>query len=238
MLSKFRHPSLVILMGFACNGSQRLLVYEYLAGGDVSRRLQKCARDSHPFSHQQRLSCALDAACGLSHLHNSSPKVFHRDIKTANILLDRNGGAKMADFGLACLSRSTEHKVKQASGTIGYACPYYIQRGVVTEGSEVYSFGMVMIESLAAGTPVVGLDSGAISEIVKDGHTGLVVSLKKQHVGKNEVVDEHSTVQSLAKALEKVETINRKDCRSDFEARFTRERMVNDHIAAYKKLVK
>lgn len=154
-------------MGFACNGTQRLLVYEYLSGGDVSRRLQKCARDGLPFSYQQRLSVALDAACGLSHLHNSSPKVFHRDIKTANILLDRNGGAKMADFGLACLSRTTEHKVKQASGTIGYACPYYIQRGVVTEGSEVYSFGMVLIELMCNAPPAcAGSSPGEVLYLV------------------------------------------------------------------------
>jgi len=167
VLSKFRHPNLVILMGFAVNGTQRLLVYEYLSGGDVSRRLQKCARDNIPFTFAQRLSVALDAACGLSHLHNANPKVFHRDIKTANILLDRNGGAKMADFGLACLSRSSEHKVKQASGTIGYACPYYIQRGVVTEGSEVYSFGMVLIELLCNAPPACsGPNPGEILYLV------------------------------------------------------------------------
>jgi serine/threonine protein kinase len=154
-------------MGFAVNGTQRLLVYEYLSGGDVSRRLQKCARDNSPFTFSQRLSVALDAACGLSHLHNANPKVFHRDIKTANILLDRNGGAKMADFGLACLSRSSEHKVKQASGTIGYACPYYIQRGVVTEGSEVYSFGMVLIELLCNAPPACsGPNPGEILYLV------------------------------------------------------------------------
>ena len=167
VLSKFRHPNLVILMGFAVNGAQRLLVYEYLAGGDVSRRLQKCARENQAFTFLQRLSVALDAACGLSHLHNASPKVFHRDIKTANILLDRNGGAKMADFGLACLSRSSEYKVKQASGTIGYACPYYIQRGVVTEGSEVYSFGMVLIELLCNAPPACsGPNPGEILYLV------------------------------------------------------------------------
>ena len=167
VLSKFRHPNLVILMGFAVNGTQRLLVYEYLAGGDVSRRLQKCARDNQPFLFSQRVSAALDAACGLSHLHHANPKVYHRDIKTANILLDRNGGAKMADFGLACLSRSNEHKVKQASGTIGYACPYYIQRGVVTEGSEVYSFGMVLIELLCNAPPAcAGPNPGEILYLV------------------------------------------------------------------------
>jgi len=153
VLSKFRHPNLVILMGFARESSRRFLVYELLAGGDVYRRLQKCCLENVAFSWRQRISVAFDAACGLSHLHHATPKVFHRDIKSPNILLDRNGTAKMADFGLACLSQNSTHKVKQASGTVGYACPFYVQRGVVTEGSEVYSFGIVMLELLTASPP-------------------------------------------------------------------------------------
>jgi len=153
VLSKFRHPHLVILMGFARHGTQRLLVYEMLAGGDLHKRLQRSCVEGKPFTWSERVSTALDAACGLSHLHHSSPKVFHRDIKTPNILLDKNGTAKMADFGLACLSHASAHRVKQASGTVGYACPLYVQRGVVTEGSEVYSFGMVLLELLTASPP-------------------------------------------------------------------------------------
>jgi serine/threonine protein kinase len=153
VLSKFRHPNLVILMGFARDSSRRLLVYELLSGGDVYRRLQKCCLENVPFTWNQRVSVAFDACCGLSHLHHASPKVFHRDIKSPNILLDRNGTAKMADFGLACVSRHATHKVKQASGTVGYACPFYVNRGVITEGSEVYSFGIVMLELLTASPP-------------------------------------------------------------------------------------
>jgi len=153
VLSKFRHPNLVILMGFARNGPQRLLVYEMLAGGDVHRRLQRSSHENIPFSWQERVGVALDAACGLSHLHHSSPKVFHRDIKSPNILLDKNGTAKMADFGLACLSHTAAHRVARASGTVGYACPLYVRRGVVSEGSEVYSFGMVLLELLTAHPP-------------------------------------------------------------------------------------
>jgi len=153
VLSKFRHPNLVILMGFASQNHQRLLVYELLAGGDVYKRLQRSCREGVPFPWRQRVSAACDAACGLSHLHHSKPKVFHRDIKSANILLDRNGTAKMADFGLACLSHKTTHKVKSAGGTVGYTCPLYVQRGVVTEGSEAYSFGMVLFELFTAKLP-------------------------------------------------------------------------------------
>lgn len=153
VLSRFRHPNLVILMGFSRNDCQRCLVYEMLSGGDLHKRLQRSCQDLEAFPWKSRLSIALDASCGLSHLHHARPKVFHRDIKSANILLDRNGLAKMADFGLACLSHSEQHRVKQCSGTVGYACPLYVQRGVVTEGSEVYSFGMVLFELLTSSPP-------------------------------------------------------------------------------------
>mmetsp|Transcript_63328 Transcript_63328/g.178757 ORF Transcript_63328/g.178757 Transcript_63328/m.178757 type:complete len:818 (-) Transcript_63328:133-2586(-) len=153
VLSKFRHPNLVILLGFARRGKQRLLVYELLEGGDVYHRLQNSTRGTLSFPWRARVSAAYDACCGLSHLHNSKPKAFHRDIKSANILLDRNGTAKMADFGLACLSHTQEHQVQQAGGTPGYACPHYVRTRIVTEGSEVYSFGIVLLELLTARAP-------------------------------------------------------------------------------------
>jgi serine/threonine protein kinase len=152
VLSKFRHPNLVILMGFSRNGKDRYLIYELLPGGDLCSRLQR----DPSFDWRKRMSALLDAALGLSHLHNASPKVFHRDIKTQNILLDRNGIAKMADFGLALLCQPRQGlKVEQCSGTIGYADPLYISSSVVTERSEIYSFGMVVLETLTGKPPAV-----------------------------------------------------------------------------------
>lgn len=98
-------------------------------------------------------------------------------------------------------------------------------------------FGMVMIEALAAGTPVVGLDSGAISEVVKHGQTGFVVPLGKQQAGIKDSGDEKVIVQGLANALQQLPRINRASCRADFEARFTLDRMTNEHIAAYRQLI-
>lgn len=152
VLSKFRHPNLVILMGFSRKIKERFLVYELLPGGDLCSRLQK----DPSFNWHKRLVAVLDAALGLSHLHNASPKVFHRDIKTQNILLDRNGSAKIADFGLALLAQPRQGvRVEQCSGTLGYADPLYISSSVVTEKSEVYSFGMVLLEVLTGRPPAI-----------------------------------------------------------------------------------
>ncbi|CAE8712271.1 unnamed protein product, partial [Polarella glacialis] len=157
VLSRFRHPNLVILMGFARHATTgwRSLIYEFLAGGDLSNRLLRSRQQKESFEGRQRVSVALDAACGLSHLHNMSPRAFHRDIKSPNILLDKNGTAKMADFGLSCVSKETQYQVLRVGGTVGYACPEYIRTGLITEGSEVYSFGMVLLELLTGAPPAV-----------------------------------------------------------------------------------
>lgn len=88
-------------------------------------------------------------------------------------------------------------------------------------------FGMVMIESLACGTPLVGLDSGAIPEIIKDNQTGFVVQKSK---------DEKQTLSSIAQAITKIDQIDRHKCRQDFESRFTADRMAAEHLEIYKKL--
>jgi len=161
VLSRFRHPNLVILLGFARNMRERYLIYEFLSGGDVHSKMEK---DSNSFQWKQRLSVSLDAALGLSHLHNSRPQVFHRDVKSMNILMDKNGTGKVADFGLACLAQPHQHSmmVSQAAGTIGYADPNYIKSGVMTERSEIYSFGMVLLEVLTGRPPALQHPSGAV----------------------------------------------------------------------------
>ena len=89
-------------------------------------------------------------------------------------------------------------------------------------------FGMVLIEALACGTPVIGLDSGAIPEVIKDGQTGFVVPK----------ADEAEMVDGLSKAIGRIGQIDRHSCRADFESRFTLERMCHEHLAAYEALLR
>eukprot|EP00440_Ansanella_granifera_P034669 gb/GFBE01037610.1/.p1 GENE.gb/GFBE01037610.1/~~gb/GFBE01037610.1/.p1 ORF type:complete len:665 (+),score=133.12 gb/GFBE01037610.1/:1-1995(+) len=167
LLSRFRHPNLVTLLGWGAHKDEKYLVYEFLPGGDASIWLEKCRSSNGKvsFPWQQRLQLALDAASGLSHLMNSTPKAFHRDIKPANILLDQAGTAKMSDFGLAGTLKETGRMhltVKNISGTPGYACPWYIQSGHVNEQSEVYSFGTVLLELIINQPPALSGPTGDI----------------------------------------------------------------------------
>eukprot|EP00929_Paragymnodinium_shiwhaense_P112187 TRINITY_DN80446_c0_g1_i1.p1 TRINITY_DN80446_c0_g1~~TRINITY_DN80446_c0_g1_i1.p1 ORF type:complete len:980 (-),score=178.09 TRINITY_DN80446_c0_g1_i1:169-3108(-) len=155
ILSKFRHPNLVVLMGWAREGARRFLIYEWLPGGDVAARLAKAKEGRAPLRWVERLNICRDSATGLAHLHNATPRAFHRDIKSANILLGHSA-AKMADFGLSCVAKTQTGSAVDCefpSGTPGYTCPHYINSGKVTEGSEVYSFGMVMLELLLNMVP-------------------------------------------------------------------------------------
>jgi len=157
-LSRCRHPNVVMLLGFAqapTNG-YAALIYELLPGGDAHARLRSSSRS--PYLWSERLRTLIDVARGLAHLHKHRPEIFHRDIKTANILFGADGAAKIADFGLACVSRrhgARELAVAVAAGTPGYADPHYGNTGVVTEAAEVYSFGMVILELLTGRPPAV-----------------------------------------------------------------------------------
>eukprot|EP00971_Amphidinium_carterae_P049480 974792-Amphidinium_carterae.1 len=166
-LSKFRHPNLVVLMGWAQEGLQRAVVYELLPGGDLLSRLRKCKAQGANFAWTQRLLAARDVAMGLAHLHSAHPKAFHRDIKSANILLMDNDRAKLGDFGLSCVApaQSAMHAGLQclsASGTVGYACPSYTRTGLATESSEVYSFGIVLLE-LLLNLPAAEMVNGTLT---------------------------------------------------------------------------
>jgi len=140
---------------------RRALIYELLPGGDALSRIQ--ARDIE-FPWKERLRTALGMARGLAHLHKHRPEVFHRDIKTANVLFGLDGAAKIADFGLACASKcrgARELAVACAAGTPGYADPLYSRTGIVTEANEIYSLGMVFLELLTGRPPAVVTEDGS-----------------------------------------------------------------------------
>ncbi|XP_008802984.2 probable serine/threonine-protein kinase PBL15 [Phoenix dactylifera] len=147
-LGQFRHPHLVKLIGYCCEDEERLLVYEFMPRGSLENHLFK--RISATLSWGTRLKIAIGAAKGLAFLHGSEKPVIYRDFKTSNILLDSDFTAKLSDFGLAKMGPEGEdtHVTTRVMGTHGYAAPEYVMTGHLTTKSDVYSYGVVLLELL------------------------------------------------------------------------------------------
>ncbi|XP_047152407.1 probable leucine-rich repeat receptor-like serine/threonine-protein kinase At3g14840 [Vigna umbellata] len=148
MISALQHPHLVKLYGCCVEGDQLLLVYEYMENNSLARAL------FGPEEHQIRLDWAtrykicIGIARGLAYLHEESRlKVVHRDIKTTNVLLDKDLNPKISDFGLAKLDEEENtHISTRIAGTYGYMAPEYAMHGYLTDKADVYSFGIVVLE--------------------------------------------------------------------------------------------
>ncbi|XP_057490000.1 probable serine/threonine-protein kinase PBL21 [Actinidia eriantha] len=149
MLSLLHHPNLVTLIGYCTDGDQRLLVYEYLTMGSLEDHLFDIEPDKEPLSWSTRIKIAVGAARGLEYLHcKANPPVIYRDLKSANILLDENFNPKLSDFGLAKLGPvgDNTHVSTRVMGTYGYCAPEYAMSGKLTLKSDIYSFGVVLLE--------------------------------------------------------------------------------------------
>ncbi|XP_021827509.1 probable serine/threonine-protein kinase PBL21 [Prunus avium] len=151
MLSLLHHTNLVTLIGYCTDGDQRLLVYEYMPRGSLEDHLFDLSPDREPLSWDTRIKIAVGAARGLEYLHcKANPPVIYRDLKSANILLDDQFNPKLSDFGLAKLAPVGDktHVSTRVMGTYGYCAPEYAMSGKLTLKSDIYSFGVVMLELL------------------------------------------------------------------------------------------
>ncbi|KAM0010123.1 putative protein kinase RLK-Pelle-CrRLK1L-1 family [Helianthus debilis subsp. tardiflorus] len=150
MLSKYKHKNLVTLMHFCIEDDEMILVYEYASRGSLDRYLS----DASTLSWTQRLKISVGVAHGLQFLHDpkgSQQRVIHRDIKSANILLDDDWTAKVSDFGLSKVGPANQahtYMVSHGVGTPGYCDPLYVEFGYLSKESDVYSFGVVLFEIL------------------------------------------------------------------------------------------
>ncbi|GAB4830203.1 Probable serine/threonine-protein kinase pbl26 [Ancistrocladus abbreviatus] len=149
MLSPLHHPNLVNLIGYCADGDQRLLVYEFMPMGSLEDHLLDLSPQQMPLDWDTRIRIALAAAKGLEYLHGkANPPVIYRDLKSSNILLDKNFNAKLSDFGLAKLGPTGDktHVSSRVIGTYGYCAPEFQRTGHLTVKSDVYSFGVVLLE--------------------------------------------------------------------------------------------
>ncbi|CAI0419146.1 unnamed protein product [Linum tenue] len=149
-LGQLKHDHLVNLIGYCCENEQRLLVYEYMERGNLEHLLFRSKNYAAALPWLTRLKIALGAAKGLAFLHEEQKPVIYRDFKTSNILLDSEYNAKLSDFGLATDGPEGDetHVTAQVMGTEGYAAPEYISTGHLTTMSDVFSFGVVLLELL------------------------------------------------------------------------------------------
>ncbi|KAK9734698.1 hypothetical protein RND81_04G157600 [Saponaria officinalis] len=172
LLSRVHHKHLVGLVGFCEESSERLLVYEFMANGALHDMLHNTETNNNGRLNtwKMRIKIALDAARGIEYLHNYAvPPIIHRDIKTSNILLDSKWVGRVSDFGLSLKGPETEEGSMsiKAVGTVGYIDPEYYVLKVLTTKSDVYGFGVVLLELLTGKKAVFKESEG-------NGPTGVV----------------------------------------------------------------
>ncbi|QCE02050.1 proline-rich receptor-like protein kinase PERK15 [Vigna unguiculata] len=154
VISRVHHRHLVSLVGYCIADNQKMLVYEYVPNNTLEFHLH--GKDRPPMDWSTRMKIAIGSGKGLAYLHEDcNPKIIHRDIKASNILIDDSFEAKVADFGLAKFSSDTEtHVSTRVMGTFGYMAPEYAASGKLTEKSDVFSFGVVLLELITGRKPV------------------------------------------------------------------------------------
>ncbi|XVE85579.1 hypothetical protein DITRI_Ditri17bG0101800 [Diplodiscus trichospermus] len=205
VLTKVRHRHLAALLGYCLDGNERLLVYEYMPQGTLSRHLFDWKDEGlKPLEWTRRLTIALDVARGVEYLHGLAQQSFiHRDLKPSNILLGDDMRAKVSDFGLVRLApvdgkQSVETRL---AGTFGYLAPEYAVTGRVTTKVDVFSFGVILMEFITGRR--------ALDETQPEESLHLVTWFRRMHVNKDtfrKAIDK--TIQLDEETLASISTVS------------------------------
>ncbi|EOA15759.1 hypothetical protein CARUB_v10006837mg [Capsella rubella] len=167
LLLTVHHRNLSSFVGYCDDDRSMALIYEYMANGNLQDYLS--SDYANDLSWEKRLHIAIDSAQGLEYLHDGCrPAIVHRDVKTANILLNDNLEAKIADFGLSKVFPEDDlsHVVTSVMGTPGYVDPEHYRTFVLNEKSDVYSFGVVLLELITGQRAIVKTEEGENISIV------------------------------------------------------------------------
>ncbi|KAI3678422.1 hypothetical protein L6452_37713 [Arctium lappa] len=168
-LSMADHPNLVKLIGYCAEAEQRLLVYEYMPLGSLEDHLHGLRPNRRRLDWNARMKIAAGAARGLEYLHDQmNPPVIYRDLKCSNILLDEEYHPKLSDFGLAKVGPLGDktHVSTRVMGTYGYCAPDYAMTGQLTFKSDIYSFGVVLLELITGRKAIDNTKSAAEQNLV------------------------------------------------------------------------
>ncbi|KAL5204084.1 hypothetical protein ABZP36_008955 [Zizania latifolia] len=186
LLSRIHHRNLVTFLGYSQQDGKNILVYEFMHNGTLKEHLRGGPADVKITSWVKRLEIAEDAAKGIEYLHTGcSPTIIHRDLKSSNILLDKNMRAKVADFGLSKPAADGSHVSSIVRGTVGYLDPEYYISQQLTEKSDLYSFGVILLELISGHEPISNDSFGL--------HCRNIVAWARSHVESgdiNAIVDE------------------------------------------------
>ncbi|KAF8657055.1 hypothetical protein HU200_060392 [Digitaria exilis] len=187
IISRVHHRHLVSLVGYCISDDQRLLVYDFVPNDTLHHHLH--GRGVPVLEWPARVKIAAGSARGIAYLHEDChPRIIHRDIKSSNILLDNNFEAQVADFGLARLALDAcTHVTTRVMGTFGYLAPEYASSGKLTERSDVFSFGVVLLELITGRKPVDASKPLGDESLVEWARPLLTQALESGNVG--ELVD-------------------------------------------------
>nr|GLL38304.1 probable L-type lectin-domain containing receptor kinase S.7 [Ipomoea trifida] len=157
IIASLRHKNLVQLQGWCVEKDELLLVYEFMPNGSLDKVLYEESEQGYPLRWPYRYNIAVGLASVLTYLHQEcEQQVIHRDIKASNIMLDSGYNARLGDFGLARLLDHDKSPVSTlTAGTMGYLAPEYLQYGTATEKTDVFSYGVVILEVACGRRPIV-----------------------------------------------------------------------------------
>ncbi|KAJ4968174.1 hypothetical protein NE237_014875 [Protea cynaroides] len=156
LMKRLRHPNVLLFMGAVTSPQRLCIVTEFLPRGSLFRLLQ---RNATKLDWRRRVHMALDIARGMNYLHHCNPPIVHRDLKSSNLLVDRNWTVKVGDFGLSRLKHETYLTTKTGKGTPQWMAPEVLRNEPSDEKSDVYSFGVILWELVTEKIPWDSLNS-------------------------------------------------------------------------------
>ncbi|XP_021895343.1 probable serine/threonine-protein kinase DDB_G0267514 isoform X1 [Carica papaya] len=163
IMKKLRHPNVLLFMGAVYSQERLAIVTEYLPRGSLFKTLHK---NNQALDMRRRLRMALDVARGMNYLHRRNPPIVHRDLKSSNLLVDRNWNVKVGDFGLSRWKNATFLTTKSGRGTPQWMAPEVLRNEPSNEKSDVFSFGVILWELVTVSIPWSNLNSLQVVGVV------------------------------------------------------------------------
>ncbi|KAJ7952366.1 Tyrosine kinase [Quillaja saponaria] len=163
IMKRLRHPNVLLFMGAVYSQERLAIVTEFLPRGSLFKTLNK---NNQTLDIRRRLRMALDVAKGMNYLHHRNPPIVHRDLKSSNLLVDRNWTVKVGDFGLSRLKEATFLTARSGRGTPQWMAPEVLRNELSNEKSDLFSFGVILWELMTECIPWSSLNSLQVVGVV------------------------------------------------------------------------